>query len=128
MNSYVRLLLTNGRFNTERSNLARHNAQMFCRSAIEGMYKRSEPMKTLHSVQKYMANVYLPLQFREVEMECFSYRSIKNSLFLPNKLINPLPNQQIFSISFNPINVIQASLKEAWFVFFNLKLQNPKFI
>ena len=33
-----------------------------------GMYKRSEPMGRLHSVQKHMANVYLPLQFKEVEM------------------------------------------------------------
>ena len=33
-----------------------------------GMYKRSEPMGRLHSVQKHMANVYLPLQFKEVEI------------------------------------------------------------
>ena len=33
-----------------------------------GMYKGSEPMGRLHSVQKHMANVYLPLQFKEVEM------------------------------------------------------------
>ena len=32
------------------------------------MYKGSEPMGRLHSVQKHMANVYLPLQFKEVEM------------------------------------------------------------
>ena len=37
-------------------------------SGLWGMYKHSEPMGRLHSVQKHMANVYLPLQFKEVEM------------------------------------------------------------
>ena len=35
---------------------------------IRNMYKGSEPMGRLHSVQKHMANVYLPLQFKEVKM------------------------------------------------------------
>ena len=39
-----------------------------CSQGLWGMYKRSEPMERLHSVQKHMANVYLPLQFKEVEM------------------------------------------------------------
>ena len=39
-----------------------------CSGRLWGMYKRSEPMGRLHSVQKHMANVYLPLQFKEVEM------------------------------------------------------------
>ena len=34
---------------------------------IRNMYKGSEPMGRLHSVQKHMANVYLPLQFKEVK-------------------------------------------------------------
>ena len=41
---------------------------VFCTRGLWGMYKRSEPMGRLHSVQKHMANVYLPLQFKEVEM------------------------------------------------------------
>ena len=36
--------------------------------SIRNMYKGSEPMGRLHSVQKHMANVYLPLQFKEVKM------------------------------------------------------------
>ena len=42
-------------------------ATSFC---VFGVISRTEAMEMgrLHSVQKHMANVYLPLQFKEVKM------------------------------------------------------------
>ena len=52
---------------THTSSPCAHNGSVVS-LGLWGMYKRSEPMGRLHSVQKHMANVYLPLQFKEVEM------------------------------------------------------------
>ena len=58
----VRLLLIQPAYNGDP--IRKRNIE----NTIRNMYKDSEPMGRLHSVQKHMANVYLPLQFKEVKM------------------------------------------------------------